>query len=39
MLHEYIGLYNNKVDIVNRQKSFLIKNANEYLSLKEKEKR
>jgi DNA-directed RNA polymerase specialized sigma54-like protein len=23
MLHEFIGVYNNKVDIVNKQKAFL----------------
>lgn len=38
MLHEFLGIFNNKVDIVNKQKAFL-GNANDNLSLKEKEER
>ena len=40
MLHEFIGVYNNKVDIVNKQKAFLSQGQdNKSLSLKEKEER
>jgi hypothetical protein len=41
MLHEFIGVYNNKVDIVNKQKAFLIQaeSSDKGLSIKEKEER
>lgn len=35
MLHEFIGIFNNKVDIVNKQKAFL-GGVSEKLSIKEK---
>lgn len=38
MIHEFIGIFNNKVDIVNKQKAFL-GGGNEKMSLKEKEQR
>ena len=38
MLHEFIGIFNNKVDIVNKQKAFLSDNKSGG-SLKEKEER
>ena len=38
MLHEFIGIYNNKVDIVNKQKAFL-NDQKSGGSLKEKEER
>jgi hypothetical protein len=37
MLHEFIGVYNNKVDIVNKQKAFLTQGestGNKNLSMK-----
>jgi hypothetical protein len=43
MLHELFGIYNNKVDIKNKQKAFLAseeeKKKRDSESLKEKEKR
>lgn len=40
MLHEFIGIFNNKVDIVNKQKAFMIKSEDEKkLTIKEKEER
>lgn len=40
MLHEFIGVFNNKVDIVNKQKAFLTQGSeSKSMSLKEKEER
>jgi vacuolar protein sorting-associated protein 45 len=40
MLHEFIGIFNNKVDIVNKQKAFLGQTAQDKkLTLKEKEEK
>ena len=39
MLHEFIGIYNNKVDIVNKQKAFLGNEGNKSQTIKEKEEK
>ena len=40
MLHEFIGIFNNKVDIVNKQKAFLgQQEGGQKQSIKEKEEK
>lgn len=38
MLHEFIGVFNNKVDIINKQKAFMNQgeSTNNKMSIKEK---